>query len=79
LLSLPLIKEPAGVTTPLAWLSAVRVNEPVAGMPWQNDVTTLHMPIAIISWVPSTDEVPAEIDSSPELLLIKSLLEQKYL
>lgn len=57
--TVPLNMEPAGVTTPLAWFSAVRVNEPVAGMLWQNEDTMLQAPTASISCVPSTGLLPA--------------------
>lgn len=44
---------PSVVLTPLALLTAVRVNEPVTGIDWKNDPNKLHRPSASISCVAS--------------------------
>lgn len=49
----PVIIPPNVVRTPLALLTAVRVNEPVTGIDWKNDPTKLHNPSANISCVAS--------------------------
>lgn len=49
----PVIIPPNVVRTPLALLTAVRVNEPVTGIDWKNDPTRLHNPSANISCVAS--------------------------
>lgn len=62
---------PNGVTTPDAWLTAVRVKDPVTGIERTNDPKILQIPRAIISWVASKDLPFAEITS-----LLNSLLER---
>lgn len=49
----PVTMPPSVVRTPLALLTAVRVNEPVTGIDCTNDPTKLHNPSANISWVAS--------------------------
>lgn len=43
-----------GVLTPLALLTAERVNAPQTGIDLKKDPTTLHKPSVIISWLAST-------------------------
>lgn len=49
----PVTIPPSVVRTPLALLTAVRVNEPVTGIDWKNAPTKLHRPSANISCVAS--------------------------
>lgn len=49
----PVTKPPYGVRTPLALLTAVRVNEPVTGIECINEPKMLQNPRAINSWVAS--------------------------
>lgn len=49
----PVTIPPSVVRTPLALLTAVRVNEPVTGIDWKNDPNKLHIPNASISCVES--------------------------
>lgn len=49
----PVTMPPSVVRTPLALLTAVRVNEPVTGIDWKNDPNKLHIPNANISCVES--------------------------
>lgn len=49
----PVTIPPSVVRTPLALLTAVRVNEPVTGIDWKNAPTKLHKPSASISCVAS--------------------------
>lgn len=49
----PVIIPPNVVRTPLALLTAVRVNDPVTGIDWKNEPTRLHIPSANISCVAS--------------------------
>lgn len=49
----PVNKPPNVVRTPLALLTVVRVNEPVVGIEWKNELSKLHIPNANISCVAS--------------------------
>lgn len=49
----PVTMPPSVVRTPLALLTAVRVNEPVTGIDWKKAPTKLHIPSANISCVAS--------------------------
>lgn len=51
----PVKRPPSVVCTPLALLTAVRVNDPVVGIDSTNEPIILHTPSAIISCVASTD------------------------
>lgn len=52
---LPVNIPPNGVLTPEAWLTAVRVKDPVTGIERTNDPKILQTPRAIISCVASKD------------------------
>lgn len=51
----PVRMPPNGVRTPLALLTAVRVNEPVTGIARTNEPNMLQHPNAISSWVASME------------------------